>query len=429
MSSSVIATNSPPFSSNVPGQIRLRIVFSSMHSIADSASPTAYRAPECSRPWCRPVVPEVNSPRSTSVTWRPRSVRSCAGPPPVPPPPTISTWNGWVPDALVIAASLPSGTPTRLPSARAWTRPPGPRRTSPRGARAPRTPPDPPRSRRRARRRARAPSTGPRRPSQCARPPGRPLAPAPRRSRRARAPFPSDLLRPVTVQVSPGSLRYSSQSIVRWTAFFQNPYSLSTSSFGSWGVHSLSFPQFARRSSTSFQNPTARPAAYADPSAVVSATCGRITGTPSTSAWNCISSSLKTMPPSALSEESSTPESAFMASTTSLDCQAVASSTARAMCPLLTYRVRPAITPRASLRQYGANRPENAGTKYAPPLSSTVAASASMSADFSIMPRLSRSHCTSAPVMAIDPSSMYTAGWSPILYPSPVISPLLLGTC
>ena len=29
------------------------------------------------------------------------------------------------------------------------------------------------------------------------------------------------------------------------------------------------------------------------------------------------------------------------------------------------------MTPRASGRQYGANSPENAGTKYTPPLSST----------------------------------------------------------
>jgi hypothetical protein len=28
---------------------------------------------------------------------------------------------------------------------------------------------------------------------------------------------------------------------------------------------------------------------------------------------------------------------------------------------------------------------------------------------------LSRSHCTSEPAMAIEPSSAYTAGWSPIL--------------
>ena len=51
--------------------------------------------------------------------------------------------------------------------------------------------------------------------------------------------------------------------------------------------------------------------------AVVSLTRGRTTGTPSTSAWNCMSSSLCTMPPSTLSAWSSTPESRCMASSTS----------------------------------------------------------------------------------------------------------------
>src|SRR3712207_9453800 len=54
---------------------------------------------------------------------------------------------------------------------------------------------------------------------------------------------------------------------------------------------------------------------------------------------------------------------------------------------LFRSRVSPAITPRASDFQYGANRPENAGTKYTPPLSSTVFASASTSAELVIMPR------------------------------------------
>ena len=85
------------------------------------------------------------------------------------------------------------------------------------------------------------------------------------------------------------------------------------------------------------------------------------------------------MPPSTLSSVRSTPESAFIASSTSRVWNAVASRTARAMWPLLTYRVRPTSAPRASERQYGANRPENAGTKYAPPLSSTVLASSSIS--------------------------------------------------
>ena len=43
-------------------------------------------------------------------------------------------------------------------------------------------------------------------------------------------------------------------------------------------------------------------------------------------------------------------------------------------------RDSPTIAPRASDRQCGANNPENAGTKYMPPLSGTDTASASISA-------------------------------------------------
>ena len=119
--------------------------------------------------------------------------------------------------------------------------------------------------------------------------------------------------------------------------------------------------------------------------------------------------SLTTMPPSTFSAVRSTPESAFIASSTSRVWNAVDSSTARARWPLLTNRVRPTIAPRASDRQYGANRPENAGTKYAPPLSSTVLASVlDLGGAAVIMPRLSRTHCTSEPVTAIEPSSAYT---------------------
>ena len=76
------------------------------------------------------------------------------------------------------------------------------------------------------------------------------------------------------------------------------------------------------------------------------------------------------------------------------------------MCALVSNRVSPQITPRASGRQCGAKRPENAGTITQPPLSGTLAASASISAAVPIMPRLSRSHCTSAPATATEPSSM-----------------------
>src|ERR1019366_5081223 len=129
----------------------------------------------------------------------------------------------------------------------------------------------------------------------CAGPPGARSTP---RCRRCRAPTEDEF------QSAPSASaeRHSAQSKVRVTAFFQSAYSWSTVAFSMCGVHSLSLPQFSRRSSTCAQNPTARPAAYAAPSEVVSATVGRTTGTPRTSDWNCISVSLKTMPPSTLRE-------------------------------------------------------------------------------------------------------------------------------
>ena len=51
------------------------------------------------------------------------------------------------------------------------------------------------------------------------------------------------------------------------------------------------------------------------------------------------------------------------------------STAARAMCAMLVLRVRPMIVPRAYGSQYGAPRPTNAGTRYTPSESGTVAAS------------------------------------------------------
>ena len=78
-------------------------------------------------------------------------------------------------------------------------------------------------------------------------------------------------------------------------------------------------------------------------------------------------------------------------------------------------RDSPTMAPRASDRQYGANSPENAGTKYTPPLSSTWRASDSLSDAPEMMPSWSRSHCTADPVTATEPSSAYTTGSSPNL--------------
>ena len=82
---------------------------------------------------------------------------------------------------------------------------------------------------------------------------------------------------------------------------------------------------------------------------------------------------------------------------------------------LLIMRVRPTITPRASDRQYGAYSPENAGTMYMPSEESTLVAIASIytspprstrtSELDRMIPRLSRSHCTSAPAIVTLPSS------------------------
>jgi len=128
------------------------------------------------------------------------------------------------------------------------------------------------------------------------------------------------------------------------------------------GIHWAARCQLCRRSARSGQCPTARPAAYAAPSDTVSLAIGRTTGTSSTSAMNCMSRLSAVIPPSTLSVVRARPESAFIASTTSRVCQAVASSTARARCPLVMYEVSPTTTPRASLRQCGAYRPEKAGT-------------------------------------------------------------------
>jgi hypothetical protein len=77
---------------------------------------------------------------------------------------------------------------------------------------------------------------------------------------------------------------------------------------------------------------------------------------------NCINRWSAVIPPSTFNTGVGAPRSAFIASTTSRVCQPVASSTARARCPLLMYDVSPTTSPRAWASQCGANKPENAGT-------------------------------------------------------------------
>ena len=92
-------------------------------------------------------------------------------------------------------------------------------------------------------------------------------------------------------------------------------------------------------------------------------TTGRTTGTPSTSACSCMRVSLTVAPPSTFSTASRTPESFTIASSTARVWKQIASSVARARCAFVLNRESPTIAPRASERQYGANNPENAGTK------------------------------------------------------------------
>ena len=124
---------------------------------------------------------------------------------------------------------------------------------------------------------------------------------------------------------------------------------------------------------------------------------GLTTGTPIRSAWICSSRLLAVAPPSTRSSVSAMPESAAIASRTSALWKAIASSVALARCALVVPRERPTMVPRACGSQYGDPSPESAGTKKTPPASGTLAASGPTSAEFAMIPRPSRSHCTAAP--------------------------------
>ena len=90
-SSSLVRTKKPSVSSTPCLPMRRRIMFSSMHSRADSLSLTAYRAPLCSRPWKRELVPWASPPCSSSRAGTPRMLRSRRMPIPVAPPPMMIT--------------------------------------------------------------------------------------------------------------------------------------------------------------------------------------------------------------------------------------------------------------------------------------------------------------------------------------------------
>src|ERR1051325_1810294 len=200
----------------------------------------------------------------------------------------------------------------------------------------------------------------------------------------------------------------SSHALARASAFCQPRSSFCRSADFMAGVKRRSTCHCAAICFWSFPNPTARPAGEAAPSAVVSVTLGRTTGTPSRLDWNCIRRLFADAPPSTRSSLSLIFASACMARRTSATWNAMPSSAARAMCAAVVPRVTPATRPRAYWSQCGAPSPANAGTRYTPSGSVTCAASASTSDEDLMMPSPSRSHCTTAPAMKIEPSSAYS---------------------
>mmetsp|Transcript_8046 Transcript_8046/g.23714 ORF Transcript_8046/g.23714 Transcript_8046/m.23714 type:complete len:230 (-) Transcript_8046:782-1471(-) len=168
--------------------------------------------------------------------------------------------------------------------------------------------------------------------------------------------------------------------------------------------------------------PTA--AARAAPYAVVSIFAGLRMPLFRISACICIRVSFTLAPPStdrnfplpSLSEDSFlfllmifSSQSKSIASSTSADWYAIASSAARQMCAFLTYLVNPTITPLLSSRQCGANKPPNAGTNVTPPLFFTVFAHFSTSSASFTNSISSLSHRIHSPPTATAPSSAYSA--------------------
>ena len=127
-----------------------------------------------------------------------------------------------------------------------------------------------------------------------------------------------------------------------------------------------------RASAGDAHTPSARPARYAAPSAVVSWFAGRRTGTPSRSAWNWQQQvHHRRAAVDAQLGDGACRSRAAIASTTSAVWNAIASTTARARCARVVPRVMPTIVPRAYGSHHGEPRPVNAGTTYTPPVSAT----------------------------------------------------------
>ena len=172
------------------------------------------------------------------------------------------------------------------------------------------------------------------------------------------------------------------------------------------GSQRRSSAQRSRSSSSSAQKPTARPAAKAAPSAVVSVTRGRTTGTPSTSAWNCISSSLAVMPPSTRSSAKRhagdrADRVEHLARLPGGRLQRGAGEVAGVGVARSARRSRRARR-RASTARTGRRRPARSTRRRC---RARCARAPRPRPRCAISPSWSRSHCTAAPVTAIEPSS------------------------
>jgi hypothetical protein len=101
------------------------------------------------------------------------------------------------------------------------------------------------------------------------------------------------------------------------TAFRQPASCAFRSTASRVGVNRAPARHVAASASTPGQNPDCSPASAAAPSAVVSRHAGRSTGTPSRSAWRCMTRSFADAPPSTRSSARRMPASSSIAATTS----------------------------------------------------------------------------------------------------------------
>ena len=162
-------------------------------------------------------------------------------------------------------------------------------------------------------------------------------------------------------------------------------------------------------SERSGQKPTASPASAAAPSAVTSSPAGRCTGTPSTSAWNCIRKSFAQAPPSTRSSAEPRARSPRHA----LDHVAglVGDRLERRADEVLPGRAARQADDRAAraLVPVGSAEPDEGRHQvHAARIGHARAPAPRSRRRSATRPRPSRSHCTAAPATKMLPSSAYS---------------------